>query len=379
MKVLLNTSTSLLFVALLMAVFSVVYGEEQKQTAEIEGHTNKVLQLIERESKRSVYQHSSVKGRYNLVVQIVGNIPPRQLDEFLKNADDRQELARQLDVTEEALVTFTEDVLEKKIDIADWPDRLQEIATRYHALKDQIDSYEGNDRIIRELKDKARVALSRLDWKDARQYLVKAAKHDIEIANELETKHRERRISAAESIAQGAEAALIGFDYLLAAQDYLLAVEQLPADTEVIRARYLNQAALNLDNGGRYKEAEPLYLKGLEIRQQLLGEKHPDTALSYNNVASNLNAQGRYEEAEPLFRKGLEINQQVLGEKHPFTAGSYNNVAYNLDDQGRYEEAEPLLRKAVKLIEKSFGYEHPNSKDMRDSLEAFLRKIPGRE
>ena len=125
-------------------------------------------------------------------------------------------------------MTFTENVLEEKIDIADWPGRLQEVATRYHALKDQIDSYEGNDRIVRELKEQASIALSRLDWKEARQHLGKAAKRDIEIANDLEAKYRERRVSAAESIAQGAEAALIGFDYLLAAKDYLLAVEQLP-------------------------------------------------------------------------------------------------------------------------------------------------------
>ena len=42
--------------------------------------------------------------------------------------------------------------------------------------------------------------------------------------------------------------------------------------------------------------------------------------MSYNNVAYNLNNQGKYAEAEPLFRKALAIRLKVLGEDHPATA-----------------------------------------------------------
>jgi tetratricopeptide (TPR) repeat protein len=79
---------------------------------------------------------------------------------------------------------------------------------------------------------------------------------------------------------------------------------------------YLNEAGLAAVQIALYDQAQPLFRKGLEIRQRVLGEEHPSTAASYNNVASNLNAQGKYEQAEPLLRKGLEINQRVLGEEH---------------------------------------------------------------
>jgi tetratricopeptide (TPR) repeat protein len=76
---------------------------------------------------------------------------------------------------------------------------------------------------------------------------------------------------------------------------------------------------------GEYQEAEPVYRKGLEIRQRMLGEEHPDTATSYNNVAMNLNAQGKYEEAEPVFRLAYEILLSTLGDQHPTTKVVYQN------------------------------------------------------
>ena len=44
---------------------------------------------------------------------------------------------------------------------------------------------------------------------------------------------------------------------------------------------------------------------------------HPEIALSYNNLGYNLNAQGKYREAEPLYRKALDICHKILGELHP--------------------------------------------------------------
>ena len=66
-------------------------------------------------------------------------------------------------------------------------------------------------------------------------------------------------------------------------------------------------------------------------------------------MANSLNAQGKYDEAEPLYRKALEIRRQVLGEDHPETATRYNNLASNLDAQGKYAEAEPLHRRALEI------------------------------
>ena len=56
---------------------------------------------------------------------------------------------------------------------------------------------------------------------------------------------------------------------------------------------------------GRHAEAEPLYLKSMEIRRVALGEQHPDYAASLNNLALLYRAMGRHAEAERLAREGL--------------------------------------------------------------------------
>ena len=109
------------------------------------------------------------------------------------------------------------------------------------------------------------------------------------------------------------------------------------------------------------------------------GEDTLAYARAANEVASNLNAQGRYAEAEPLYRKGLEIRERVLGPDHPSTAASYNNVAYNLNAQGRYAEAEPYLRKAVEIVERRLGLDHPDSQLYRRNLEILKQRLRDEE
>lgn len=62
------------------------------------------------------------------------------------------------------------------------------------------------------------------------------------------------------------------------------------------------------------------YNKALDIRKEVLGEKHVDTALSYNNIGVIYISLGDY-------NKALDIQKQVLGEKHEDTARSYNNIS----------------------------------------------------
>jgi tetratricopeptide (TPR) repeat protein len=120
-------------------------------------------------------------------------------------------------------------------------------------------------------------------------------------------------------------------------------------------ARLLNQTASYLQAQGRYDEAEPLYRQALELRRELLGERHPDVATSLNNLAGLYRAQGRYDEAEPLYRQALELSRELLGERHPDVATSLNNLAYLYQSQGRYDEAEPLYRQALELSRELLG------------------------
>ncbi len=71
---------------------------------------------------------------------------------------------------------------------------------------------------------------------------------------------------------------------------------------------------------GRFDEAEPLYLRALEILEKTLGPEHPEVAVSLNNLAELYRAQGRFEEAAPLYEKALAAAEAALGPDHPDVA-----------------------------------------------------------
>jgi tetratricopeptide (TPR) repeat protein len=108
---------------------------------------------------------------------------------------------------------------------------------------------------------------------------------------------------------------------------------------------------------GKYKEAESLYDKLLEIVQRERGE---DYIRFYPFITGNLARvyadQGRYDEAEQLFRKTFKNAE--------WEAESRWRLVYTADlanmyrDQGRYEEAGPLLEKTLKTQRRLLGDEH---------------------
>ncbi|SLM38770.1 violaceus kinesin [Lasallia pustulata] len=102
---------------------------------------------------------------------------------------------------------------------------------------------------------------------------------------------------------------------------------------------------------GRSKEAEEIKLEVLELRKEVLGEKHPDTiysmadlAATYHqqDLAATYHQQGRSKEAEEIYVEVLELRKEVLGEKHPDTIHSMADLAATYHQQGRSKEAEEI-------------------------------------
>ncbi len=124
-------------------------------------------------------------------------------------------------------------------------------------------------------------------------------------------------------------------------------------------ARILNSlAALNALQA-KYREAEPLYRRALHIWEHALGSDHPDVAPALNNLAEISLAQSRYADAEPLYRRALHILEQVLGPDHPLVATLLSNLAHLSQLQSNYAEAEPLYRRALHILEQVLGPDHP--------------------
>ncbi|MBE9098235.1 tetratricopeptide repeat protein [filamentous cyanobacterium LEGE 07170] len=125
-------------------------------------------------------------------------------------------------------------------------------------------------------------------------------------------------------------------------------------------AEQLDQQAVQLYQQGRYNEAIPLAQQALELRETVLGETHPDVAISLNNLAELYRLQGNYAAAEPLYQRSLTILEAVLGETHPTVATSLNNLALLYQDQGNYAAAEPLYQRSLTIRETALGDTHPD-------------------
>jgi Tfp pilus assembly protein PilF len=133
-------------------------------------------------------------------------------------------------------------------------------------------------------------------------------------------------------------------------------------------AQLLNNAGYYLDDRARYRDAEPLYVRALAIREQQLGPLHSDTAQSLNNLAALYRNQGKYADAESLLVRALAIREQHLGPLHPDTAQSLNNLAALYVNQGKYADAESLLVRALAIREQHLGPLHPNTAGSLNNL-----------
>ena len=141
---------------------------------------------------------------------------------------------------------------------------------------------------------------------------------------------------------------------------FLSAMRHILGEENSDFAHSLNNLAEIYRHQGRYKEAEPLYLRALEITKCLLGEENPSVATSLNNLALLYYSQGRYKEAEPLFLQALEITKCLLGEENSYVATSLNNLALLYHSQGRYKEAEVLYLQALDMRKRLLVESHPD-------------------
>lgn len=127
----------------------------------------------------------------------------------------------------------------------------------------------------------------------------------------------------------------------------------LPEASEVFDrvGTYLRDCAL-------YALAEPLYRQALSMREQLMGEEHPDTARSLNNLAILTYKQGKIAEAESLFLRTLHMQEQQLEANHLDLAATLTGLATLYDDQGKHAQTGVLYQRALYIQEQHLGTEH---------------------
>ncbi|MBN3294873.1 KLC1 protein, partial [Amia calva] len=122
------------------------------------------------------------------------------------------------------------------------------------------------------------------------------------------------------------------------------------------RPATLNNLAVLYGKRGKYKEAEPLCKRALEIREKVLGKDHPDVAKQLNNLALLCQNQGKYDEVEYYYQRALEIYQTKLGPDDPNVAKTKNNLASCYLKQGKFKQAETLYKEILtRAHEREFG------------------------
>ncbi|XP_058883814.1 kinesin light chain 1-like [Acipenser ruthenus] len=121
-------------------------------------------------------------------------------------------------------------------------------------------------------------------------------------------------------------------------------------------AETLNNLAVLYGKRGKYKEAEPLCKRALEIREKVLGTDHPDVAKQLNNLPLLCQNQGKYQEVELYYKRALHIYQSQLGSDDPNVAKTKNNLASCYLKQRKYRQAEALYKEILTCAhEREFG------------------------
>ena len=188
------------------------------------------------------------------------------------------------------------------------------------------------------------------------------------------------------------------------------------ADEPAVRATLMDAIGRVYQSLGLWDESEPLLEEALEIRRELLGEQHLDTAESKANLAFLYWDQARLLEAEPLIRQGLaaraaqleptdervsssrfalasllhrmgdldgaeeefrnvlELERATLGPQHPYVAMDLNNLASVHLAKDELDEAERLYRESLEINLAAGGPDHPETATNYDNLASVLMR-----
>ncbi|NJL42169.1 MAG: tetratricopeptide repeat protein [Leptolyngbyaceae cyanobacterium SM1_4_3] len=111
------------------------------------------------------------------------------------------------------------------------------------------------------------------------------------------------------------------------------------------------------------------------MRETQLGSDHLLTAASFNNLASLYADMGCYSEAEPLFVRSLQICETQLGNNHPDIANIFSNLALLYQKIGCYSEAEPLYLKSLEISVGWRGENHRHTRNIRNNYRYLIQQM----
>lgn len=135
-------------------------------------------------------------------------------------------------------------------------------------------------------------------------------------------------------------------------------IDELASQPEV-QAGMMDVIGQVYTNLGFYEEAHPILEQALELRSQLYGDIHPETAQSHVHLATVLHDLGNYHQAIPHFEKALEIFRIIPGHISPEYASALA-ISGSIEQARRnIEVAMVLQQEALEMRIDLFGPDHP--------------------
>lgn len=123
-------------------------------------------------------------------------------------------------------------------------------------------------------------------------------------------------------------------------------------------ATYHNNLGVQYLTIGKFKKAEKLLKKTLELREKLYGRRHRRVSDILDNLGHCSIALGQYENAGKYFEEAYDIYVEVKGKDHPWTAWTGFDWSKYFIVTENFERAEELQLEGLKVYEDYYGKDH---------------------
>ncbi|MEO1366495.1 MAG: tetratricopeptide repeat protein, partial [Acidobacteriota bacterium] len=133
------------------------------------------------------------------------------------------------------------------------------------------------------------------------------------------------------------------------------------------RARLLALAGALNDYGNvlwqqaLFGESERAYRRALELKSDVLGDRHSDVGMTQSNLGVLLREQGRREEARALLTQATATLADTLGAAHPWLAAPLSELGSLQIYDGQWRRAESSFQRAREIYRAAYGDEHPKT------------------
>lgn len=144
---------------------------------------------------------------------------------------------------------------------------------------------------------------------------------------------------------------------------------------------------------GKLAEAEEMYIRTLQSKEDALGPDHTLILDTVNNLGNLYANQGKLAEAEKMYIRALQGYEMALGPDHTSTLNTVNNLGILYADQGRLAKAEKMYIRALQSKEEALGPDHTstlntvnnlgylyaNQGKLAEAKKMYIRALQGKE